>query len=93
MKLSESIKSISYLKANAAEIINTIKDKKEPYIITQNGEAKAVIQNIEEYEKTQETLAMLKLLSMSDTKNKRTKGIRETFAEIKKRINNQTKTS
>jgi PHD/YefM family antitoxin component YafN of YafNO toxin-antitoxin module len=34
-------------------------------VITQNGEAKAVIQDVASYEKTQETLALLKLLAMA----------------------------
>ena len=33
-------------------------------IITQNGEAKAVIQDVASYEETQETLALLKILAL-----------------------------
>ena len=44
MKLSSQIKPISYLKAHAAEIVRTLGDQPEPLIITQNGEAKAVMQ-------------------------------------------------
>ena len=50
MKLSSQIKPISYLKAHAAEIVRTLGDRQEPLIITQNGEAKAVIQDIDSYE-------------------------------------------
>lgn len=64
MKLSKQIKPISYLKANAAEIVRNLGDQKEPLIITQNGEAKVVIQDIESYESTQETLALLKILAL-----------------------------
>ena len=65
MKLSESVKPISYFKANAATIIKNLSEKNGTLIITQNGEAKAVVQDIETYEQTQESLAMLKLLAMS----------------------------
>jgi prevent-host-death family protein len=64
MKLSSQIKPISYLKAHAAEIVRTLGEKGEPLIITQNGEAKAVIQDIESYEQTMETMALLKILAL-----------------------------
>lgn len=58
------IKPISYLKANAAEILNDIAEQGEPMVITQNGEAKAVLQDVASFERTQETLALLKLLAL-----------------------------
>lgn len=57
MKLSSQIRSIGYLKAHAAEIVRTLGDRREPLIITRNGEAKVVIQDIDSYEETQETVA------------------------------------
>ena len=65
MKLSQAVKPISYFKSHAAEIIRGLSEKQETMIITQNGEAKAVIQDIRTYEQTQESLAMLKLLAQS----------------------------
>ena len=64
MKLSGQIESISYLKAHAAEIIHTLGDRREPLIITQNGEAKVVMQDIDSYEKMQETVSLLKILAL-----------------------------
>lgn len=64
MRYSSRIKPISYLKANAAEVLDNLQEAREPIIITQNGEAKAVIQDIVSYEETQETLALLKLLAL-----------------------------
>ena len=64
MSLSGQIKSISYLKAHAAEILRALGDRGERLIITQNGEAKAVLQDIESYEQTQETMALLKILAL-----------------------------
>lgn len=66
MPLSEHIKPISYLKANAAKIAAELKNDGEAYIITQNGEAAMVVQSVAEYEQTQETLAMLKMITQSD---------------------------
>lgn len=64
MRYSEQIKPISYLKANAAEVLNKLTESRSPLIITQNGEAKAVIQDIASYEQTQETMALLKILAL-----------------------------
>lgn len=64
MKLSAQIKPISYLKANTAEILRRMAERREPFVITQNGEAKAVIQDIVSYEQTQETMALLKILAL-----------------------------
>lgn len=64
MSLAKQIKPISYLKANAAEVLLDLAETREPMIITQHGEAKAVIQDIASYEQTQETLALLKILAM-----------------------------
>ena len=66
MKLSSQVKPISYLKAHAADIVRNLGKQREHLIITQNGEAKVVIQDIESYEQTQETLAMLKILALGN---------------------------
>lgn len=66
MKLSSQIKPISYLKAHAAEIVRNMRDQGEPLVITQNGEAKVVLQDIESYEQTQETMALLKILALGN---------------------------
>ncbi len=64
MKLSTQIKPISYLKAHAAEIVRGLAEQGQPMIITQNGEAKVVLQDIETYERMQETMALLKILAL-----------------------------
>ena len=64
MKLSTQIRPISYLKAHAAEILRELGAQGEPLVITQNGEAKAVLQDIKSFEQTQETLALLKILAL-----------------------------
>jgi prevent-host-death family protein len=64
MKPSTNIKPISYLKPNASDVVNQLQEQREPMIITQNGEAKMVVQDIESYEKTQQTLALLKILAL-----------------------------
>ena len=66
MRYSTQIKPISYLKANAADVLQELQEQRKPLIITQNGEAKAVIQDIVSYEETQETLALLKILALGN---------------------------
>jgi len=89
MKLSESIKPISYLKAHASEIVNDLNKNGKTIVITQNGEAKVVVQDIKEYEKTQETMALLKILSMSQDsiKKGKFKPADKAFAELRKKMN------
>jgi len=64
MRYSTHVKSISYVKANAAEVLDRLKEDREPLLITQNGEARAVLQDVKSYEDTQQTLALLKLLAL-----------------------------
>ena len=66
MRYSSQVKPISYLKANAAEVLLRLTEQREPMVITQNGEAKAVIQDVASYEETQETLALLKVLALGN---------------------------
>jgi prevent-host-death family protein len=66
MRYSTQVKPISYLKANAAEVLQQLAEQRQAMVITQNGEAKAVIQDVASYEETQETLALLKLLALGN---------------------------
>ena len=66
MKLSSRIKPISYLKAHASEIVRTLGERGEPLVITQRGEAKVVVQDIDSFEKTPETMALLKILALGN---------------------------
>ncbi|MFV1979946.1 MAG: type II toxin-antitoxin system Phd/YefM family antitoxin [Rhodothermia bacterium] len=66
MKPSIHIKPISYLKAHASEVLRLLIEQREPVIITQHGEAKAVIQDVQSYEEGRETLALLKILALGN---------------------------
>lgn len=87
MKLSENIKPLSYLKDNAAEIIETLKTTHQPMVITQNGEAAMVIQSVADYEHTLETLALLKMLAQSQqaVSDGKTVTSAEAFSQIRQR--------
>jgi prevent-host-death family protein len=85
MNYSSRVKPISYLKANAAEILLDLTERREPLVITQNGEAKAVIQDIASFEETRQTLALLKLLALGgqDIEAGRTRPARAVIDELR----------
>ena len=81
------VKPISYVKANAAEVIRELKEMGEPLVITQNGEATAVMQDVATYEATQETLALLKILALGrrHVEEGRTVAAEDVFRRLRKR--------
>ncbi len=88
MKLSESVKSISYLKAHASELIREVSENKKSLIITQNGEAKAIVQDLESYEQMKDSLTLLKILAQS-SKSKidgKFKPAKKSFQDLRSRI-------
>lgn len=87
MNSKKSIKPITYMKTNAADILATVSETRQPIIITHNGEGKMVIQDIESYQTTIETLAMLKLaaLGRQSVQRGRVKPARRAFEDIEKR--------
>ncbi len=85
MRDSTQVKPISFLKAHAAEVLTTLSEKGEPLIITQNGEAKAVLQDVASFEAAQETLALLKVLALGSEEAAagRVKPIGEVISRLK----------
>jgi prevent-host-death family protein len=88
MKLSERVKPISQLKAQAPEIIRSLADGETPVIITVHGEAKAVLQDVGHYEETQETLALLKVLALTnqEVEKGKTRPLAEAFKRVRVRV-------
>lgn len=84
MRYSTQIKPISYLKANAAEVLDQLAEQRRPLVITQNGEARAVIQDVASYEETQETLALLKILARGNEQLARSEV--KPLADVAKRL-------
>ncbi len=93
MRYSQSIKPLSYLKNHSSEIFKEIKKNREPMIITHNGEAKLVVQDIRDYEQTQESLAMLKILALSSENIRKSNftPARKAFEKIRQRIDESKK--
>jgi prevent-host-death family protein len=66
MNIKEDIRPISYIKANAAEILEQVNETHRPVYVTQNGEAKAVLLDTESYEKMKKAIGLLKLLAQGE---------------------------
>lgn len=89
MKFSETVKPISYIKTHASEVVRNVSENQQTLIITHNGEAKAVLQDVQVYEKTQESIALLKILALSgkEIKNGKYKTLKKSFKDVRTRIN------
>ena len=85
MRYSSHVKPISYLKAHAAKVLAQLAQERETLLITQNGEARAVLQDVASFEQTQETLALLKVLALGhqDVAAGRVKPVAEVVARLK----------
>ena len=88
MLLSQDIKPISYLKAKTANVINDVNENQRTIVITQNGEAKAVVQDIKSYENLQNSLNLLKLIvqSENDIENNRVVEQEEMFNTLEQKL-------
>jgi len=91
MKFSEAVKPISFFKAHASEVVKDVVDNNKTMIITQNGEAKIVLQDVHSYDQMQESLAFLKILALSNknVKEGKMKSAQQTFNDIRSRIKNR----
>lgn len=83
MRPSQDIKPISYVKANSANVLEQV-NSSGPMIITQNGEASAVLMGVKDYENLQSSLALLKILAMGrkSIEEGRASPAREVFARL-----------
>ena len=86
--------SVSYVKSHLAQIIDEVRDGNGPMLITQNGATTAVIQDPESYERTQQAMAMLKLVAMADedVRKGRVHSHADVFAAARKRLSARQKT-
>ena len=87
MRLSQDIKPVSYVKANTAKVLEQVQTS-GPVIITQNGEASAVLMGVKDYERLTEGIALLKILSLGEKSIQEGKDVpaEEAFARIRSRI-------
>ena len=91
MRPSEAIKPIRYLKTHVSELIRDISNNQKTMVITQNGEAKVIVQDVKVYEETKESLALLKILALShkNMQDGNVKSVESAFKDIRKKIKNR----
>ena len=84
MNISKDIKSVTYLKSRAADLLEQINETHRPVIITQNGEPRAVLQDPESYENMRNAIGLLKLISQGEEEIRggRSKTQQEVFEDI-----------
>ena len=87
--VQECIKPISYVKTNAAEMMNFVNERKEPLIITQNGESRAVLIDIASYQEMKNAFNLLKIIQFSemDVRSGKVKPAQEVFADLRRKYN------
>ncbi|GHV64606.1 antitoxin [Spirochaetia bacterium] len=89
VNLKDDIKPISYIKTNAAEMMKYVNERKNPIVITQNGEARAVLVDIETYQETQDAFALLNIIKIAekDIAQGRMRKAEDIFSDLRKKIN------
>jgi prevent-host-death family protein len=65
MNLGQDIKPITYLKNRTADVVQQVSEGRT-MVITQNGEARMVVMGVEEYDRIQKALALLKIIQLSE---------------------------
>ena len=85
---ASDVKPITYMKTHSAELVADVNKRRSPVVITQNGEPKAVVIDIESYERTQDALMLLKLIAQSEEDLRKGKWLSQSQmeAELRKRL-------
>lgn len=91
MKIYEDIRPVTYLKSRAADLLAQVNETHRPVIITQNGQARAVLQDPESYEKMRAAIGLLKLVAQGeeDVRKGLTSGQDEVFARLERKLKNR----
>ena len=88
MNITKDIKSVTYLKSRAADLLEQINNTHRPIIITQNGEPKAILQDPVSYENMRNAIGLLKLISQGEKniESGKVKIQKEVFDSIEKKM-------
>lgn len=91
MRLSEDIRPISYMKASAADLLDQVNATRRPVVITQSGQARAILEDLETYEQTRAAMGILKLLAQGeeDVRAGRFHKQADVFTRLEKRLASQ----
>ncbi|GAB6091438.1 type II toxin-antitoxin system Phd/YefM family antitoxin [Spirochaeta dissipatitropha] len=91
LNLTKDIRPISYVKSHTAEMIKQVEEQGNPIIITQNGEAKAVLLDVASYQKIIDAINLMKVISIgeNDIKNGRVVTSEELDNDIQQLLGNE----
>jgi len=86
--MSDPIISLSDFKADASQWLKRLQDASDAVVLTQNGRASAVVQSFESYQRQQQALLMLKLVTQgeADIRAGRLTAQEAVFAHLRERI-------
>ena len=86
--IAHDIKPVSYVKSHTADMLKYLAETQSPIIITQNGEAKAVMLDVESYQEMQNTMTMMKLIRISekDIQEGNLKTTEEVFSALREEL-------
>ncbi|HYL37118.1 MAG TPA: type II toxin-antitoxin system Phd/YefM family antitoxin [Bryobacteraceae bacterium] len=85
---ASAVKPITYMKTHSAELVAEVNKKRSPVVITQNGSPRAVVMDVESYERVQDALKLLKLISQSEEALKKGRWLSQSqmARELRKRL-------
>ena len=85
---ASDVKPITYMKTHSAELVEAVNKKRSPVVITQNGAPRAVVMDVESYERIQDALILLKLISQSEEDFRKGRWISQAQMEreVRKRL-------
>jgi prevent-host-death family protein len=88
MRLKEDIKPVAFLKTRAEDLLEQVNESRRPVVITENGEAKAVVLDIESYEALRDATLLLRIAAQgeADLQAGRILPQDEVFARIRSRL-------
>jgi len=66
VKLQDNVKPVSYVKTNTSKVVRYVNESKCPMVITQKGEARAVLIDIETYRNTENAFALMNIIKLAE---------------------------
>lgn len=91
--MAENIVSLTEFKSNAAKLIAELNERSHTLVLTQNGRATAIVQDMKTYQQQLDAITLLKVLSLSEAEIKKgkIKLQKQVFSNLRKRLKNDSK--
>jgi len=84
VKFSEDVVPLGDLKINPGKVVNQVRETHRPVLLTSRGRGVAVVQDLDDYEKSQEERAFMKAVTqgLMDVKNGNVMELSEVKSEL-----------